>query len=781
MVARTNRSPSPLPSRPTNQNPRNSEMYSATRKSFNGNNILKPYALTNPRRFDPVTPASSPSDFSRRRSVSRDCEEKENNEKDQNQRTPKLHPSSAKGSKNFMAPTISAASKFTPSPRKKPLVERNDPLRTSISLSDGKAMFFSNASEDLEPKPDMNSANSGKKEPFQEALQAPKPFKKVTFPDVPLESLSDSVITDFDCSKMESFSKENNISCSPISTPIAPLDADPSMPSYDPKTNFLAPRPQFLYYRPNPRVEIFLNNEKEMGDSRNSEKDNFMSDNLSEKSVPDSEGTEAYERDMVIGLEFSEVNDFVHDSRDSEKEKLEVTIASSELVDLKLPKVVNGDIRAPEDTEKENMEAIASEDMFEGVDVEDDDFLNEKSNFVEKSNKKKPWKVSRLVCFSVVAMMMLLMAACVSLSVTQQSPSFGKFGFTKDLGFEAATNVKVIFDELARRVNQLSVYSIDFISKVTDELGKEETQLGPLKYMNLSSDLQMDSWDDFAHFSSKNEVSENFTENDDDELYEEMDAEIENFEEEIEAYKENNDSVENLEEELDTRENEMPGVIVHYVPADHLASIISQVQENQAEAKIEVFPPETMEIEKSNVDSINHGPDDNTALLDQDSSSDVNSLTEGAQSSFASENEFLTHYYTIAVSTLLAALLAFAAAYFSYYRRKTPSLCSANLIQANNNSMKQLGKEDDDVISKSSCPSAMSSFQKNVSSYNNGKKTRKNHSKREPLASSSSEFTTGSPSYGSFTTFEKIPVKNANGEEEIITPVRRSNRIRNYH
>ncbi|CAA0806760.1 Agamous-like MADS-box protein AGL62 [Striga hermonthica] len=92
------------------------------------------------------------------------------------------------------------------------------------------------------------------------------------------------------------------------------------------------------------------------------------------------------------------------------------------------------------------------------------------------------------------------------------------------------------------------------------------------------------------------------------------------------------------------------------------------------------------------------------------------------------------------------------------------------------------GQEDDDAISDSSCPSAMSSFQKNASSsYNNGKKTRKNLSKRESLASSSSEFTMGSPSYGSFTTFEKIPVKNANGEEEIITPVRRSNRIKNYH
>ncbi|CAA0807434.1 Unknown protein [Striga hermonthica] len=773
MAAHTNRSPSPLSSKPTNPNPRNSEIHLTTRRSFNGNSSLKPSALTNPRRFDPLTPANSPSD----------CEGKENNERDQIPRTTKLQ-SPAKGSKNFMTPTISAASKITPSPKKKPFVERNDLVRTSISLSDGKAMFFSNASEDLESKSDMN-----KKVPTSLDLNSadspvPKPSKKVTFLDVPQESLSDSVVTDSDCTKMESFSKNESIFCSPLSTPIAPLDADPSMPPYDPKTNFLSPRPQFLYYKPNPRIEILLNKEKGMDggpDDFEQTEGIFMSENLSEICSSDSEGTEVSEKDLVIGLDSSET------------EKLEA-IASSELVNLEFSEI---------------------------------------SSSVEKDKKKKPRGSSRFLCFSVVTMM-LLTVACVSLSV-MRSPSFEEFGVIKELTFsdlghlyhqsraEAATaDAKVIFDRVIRRVDQLLVYSTAFISKMVDELGNgEKTQLGPVKYMNLSSGLEIDSWNG-GHLSNRNdEVGKNLVENaeDDDDLYEELDAEIANFEEELEVYEEVNDFIENIEEH-ETQEDDVSEIKekIHCdssssaseysedtqsqeeIIADQSTSIISQVVESEVEAKTEPVPPEIMEIEKSSGDIINHGPD--TALLDQESLPDDNSLTESVQRSLTPERGFIAHnYHTIGIfSSLFVALFAFTAYFYGY--RGNPSLSSDNVfVQANNISStkkpeKAKAEADDDVMDVSPCSSEMSSFQKNVPSYTNSKKeirglfsevqsverNARNHqpSKRESLASSSSEFTTGSPSYGSFTTFEKIPLKNATRDEEIITPVRRSSRIRNH-
>ncbi|KAL5066297.1 hypothetical protein RYX36_028034 [Vicia faba] len=39
-------------------------------------------------------------------------------------------------------------------------------------------------------------------------------------------------------------------------TVVDPVDADPSMPPYDHKTNYLSPRPQFLHYRPKPQMEL---------------------------------------------------------------------------------------------------------------------------------------------------------------------------------------------------------------------------------------------------------------------------------------------------------------------------------------------------------------------------------------------------------------------------------------------------------------------------------------------------------------------------------------------
>ncbi|PHU20408.1 hypothetical protein BC332_11559 [Capsicum chinense] len=91
-----------------------------------------------------------------------------------------------------------------------------------------------------------------------------------------------------------------------------------------------------------------------------------------------------------------------------------------------------------------------------------------------------------------------------------------------------------------------------------------------------------------------------------------------------------------------------------------------------------------------------------------------------------------------------------------------------------------------DIVGES-CPSKMSNFQIS-SSYSKKypkagndeaqsmkKKPRKING-RESLATS--EFSMGSLSYESFTTYERIPAKHASGGEEIITPVRHSSRIR---
>ncbi|KAI3445862.1 hypothetical protein Pfo_002527 [Paulownia fortunei] len=792
MAAHSNRSPSPLSSRPSNPNPKNSENSSATRRSFSGNNpFAKPSVLTNPRRFDPITPANSPSDFARRRSVGKestglnlkDFEEKENDEKDRILKASKLQ-SPAKGSKNFMSPTISAASKFTPSPRKKVLVERNDPVRTSISLSDGKAMFFStmssNVPEDLDPKSemgyhqnqktgsslDLNVADSEKKEAVQEGHPVCKPSKRVSFLDVPLdsqhetkslsesvitdsdslkvesslknkvscssislsessfgyhqnqktgssldfnvadsvkeavqeghpvsmpskrvtfsdvppdsphatESLSESVMTDSDSLQMESSSKKK-ASCSSISPSIAPLDADPSLPPYDPKTNYLSPRPQFLHYKPNPRIEVLLNKDKGLDpDEFKRIEDSFMAEIMSDN-FSDSEGTEE-----------SQTED------DSQKEEMEVTASADMVVGVE---ETEDDPHVSEPSESLPVSTKVSNAIYE-------------ENFIQK-NAKKPWALSRLMCFS---MLLMFLIACVSISVNR-SPSHDEF-VLKDLSLSDLSNFyhqSRVAASAKVNFNQLSVSSISFIYKLANELGKGE-KIGPLKYMNLS-DLQKDSWNG-GHFLS-NEVSKEPVENlEEDELEEDLDTELDTFEEE--AYAEV-DSDQNFEKEFDTQENVLE--IEELYPdsvklaelqseysediqsqreevvssintvqwsdensADQLAAI-PQDQESELEAAVEMAS-DTAETEKSHGD-INLGSSASADMtsLDHESPPDVNSLSEGVQSSLMlesppSENKFLAHY-AMGVSSLFAALLAVAA--FIYQYKRNPSL--VNVVQAN--------------------------------------------------------------------------------------------------
>ncbi|KAL6517526.1 hypothetical protein OROMI_033227 [Orobanche minor] len=864
MAAHSNRSPSPISSRPNTPNPRNSENKSTKRRSFSGNYpSAKPSALINPRRFDPITPANSPSDFSRRTSAGKEgsgsclknCEEKENNgEKDQILLKTSKFQSPAKGSKNFMAPTISAASKFTPSPRKKVLAERNDPVRTSISLSDGKAVFFSNVSEDIEPKSEMGCPQNQKSLNsldfnyyVEEGHPVSKPSsKKVTFID---ETFSSDDLT------MESNSK-NSISCSPVLVPIAPLDADPFMPPYDPKTNYLSPRPQFLYYKPNPR----LNKEKGMDTDEFEplEDDSFTKEIISDSFSSDSECTEDSEKeksDMVIGLEFSEDDD-LHVSKDTEREKLE---------------------------------AIASADMVMGPDeMEDGDDIIHVQKCEEKSSSSSSWGLSKLMCFSMVMMMLLM--ACASLYVAR-SRSFDDFGITKDLSFSDLRNSyhqsRVSFDRLARRMNQFSVdYVSLFVSRATyDEHGKRETtMLGSLNYANLS-DLHKDYWNNRIII---NEVPVENAEDDDDDDSEldgdnGSETETESFEEENEeAHAENDDGGDSHS----SSENDKAGLkednvleIEEKMPIDSDFEYSEDRQKRQGENVIvpSISISDMVETEKSGGET-SFTSYDTIAFLDENSRSDVTSLSEdgvseieekmsidsdfeysedmqrrqrenvivpgiiisdiveteksGGETSLGSydttssldensradftplsEDEFDAQYNNyfnaIVISSMFAALFGTAAFLFLRYWRNGNHPSLANVVQTNKKpllsqdkalfSQNWRQKEDDDDDDVSSCPSEMSSFRKSGASYYHNKKKemrggasevqssmkremgRYYYTKRESLASSSSEFTTtGSPSYGSFTTFEKIPIKNANGEEEIITPVRRSSRIRSH-
>ncbi|XWS54645.1 hypothetical protein CRYUN_Cryun10bG0106500 [Craigia yunnanensis] len=415
--AKTSSSSSSITCR-TNPNMKKSELCDPMRRSFSGNPFTKPSVITNPRAFSPNTPVNSPSDFHRRHSTGREsvASDKENS-KDQNAKPTKVRsPAISKGKKNFMSPTISAASKINASPKKKILVERNEPVRSSVSFSDVKSLIMEDSESTLEtalkqkkvsfsdvksvimkdestPEIGLNQKKvsfsdvksvimednestaeislNQKKVSFadvksevmednestaQIALKQKKLSfsdvksvimkdestpeiglnqkkvsfsdvksvirednestaeislnqKKVSFADVKSEVMEDNESTaqiglkhknfevphdsqssnhereeplksnaDFDCKESNndsdslletvtgekdsvnvdpSFKISPRVSIAPSCPVLAPLDADPLTLPYDPKTNYLSPRPQFIHYKPNPRIGLY--------------------------------------------------------------------------------------------------------------------------------------------------------------------------------------------------------------------------------------------------------------------------------------------------------------------------------------------------------------------------------------------------------------------------------------------------------------------------------------------------------------------------------------------
>ncbi|KAG6469350.1 uncharacterized protein LOC122033469 [Zingiber officinale] len=175
------------------------------------------------------------------------------------------------GAKNFMAPTISAAFKaVASSPRRKILTEKNE------------AAAMSSVRYTLSSLPDRNeivigpqlNENFGKE--VGDSLEMCGEPRNV---DLEAKNGRGSGVLSSPCSLSRSTST--------VTAAIASLDADPTLPPYDPHTNYLSPRPRFLHYKPNPRKQQYWFDDSgltEAGDNK------CLEDSFSSESCNDSEG-----------------------------------------------------------------------------------------------------------------------------------------------------------------------------------------------------------------------------------------------------------------------------------------------------------------------------------------------------------------------------------------------------------------------------------------------------------------------------------------------------------
>ncbi|KAF7142799.1 hypothetical protein RHSIM_Rhsim05G0093300 [Rhododendron simsii] len=832
MATSGNRSPSPMSTRPnlsgTGSNSRTPEANSTMRRSYSGNPFAKPSVLSNPRVFPPpVAPANSPaSDLGGRNSISKETgcfsrvfDEKEN-DKDQNSKPAKVRsPAIVKGTKNFMTPTISAASKINASPKKKVLGERNEPVRTSISFSDGYSPFGSlnnsDLKEDVDSKEDskdstITKVESSESQKMSESYSSVKPVesdmglnqnnnkaedsnssairksKKVSFFDSPLPLSSQSFSESFfDMNPLESdlTNSGNGGKIKPlgsaISPIIAPLDADPSRP-YDPKTNYLSPRPQFLHYKPNPRIEVYLQKEKGIeGDSREQGKrleESFVSESFSDTEVTSEE------------IESESSNKESEDDSSTEAVNEEVEPLVSEPKPNSLPFTTHVD--------KET---------------------------VEEKRVLKPRFFTRS---RSAALILILLIGCLSVSVNE-SPPVLDFSVYKDLSIskfydlsEIVELSKASFDGFARNLKQWSANSVVYLIKLIGSLDEVE-KLGPVQFSNLTSLLEdpfIDGYLKLNHIKEEiheqeGEVEEELSEEDfengaaDEEADDSEEALGVDIEEEdlalVTEVVESEESEEALgvdieEEDLalvtEVVESDSSELVLDQEPSD-IPSLPSHDPEFRPDVGeiLEIKPEiaDAGEVQGAKIESATAEANPKSFLEMSTPLGDVSTSV----SVNGSENTFSVHHMQT-VSLLASALVAATAIAVVYLKHRrittTPSdAVDPCLTQKLRTSTPQshIWTADVDIVGES-CPSEMSSFQNSMSYSKKGPlrgeneiqsqetKQRKVPKRRESLASSS-DYSMGSPSYGSFTTYEKIPIKHRSGEEEIVTPVRRSSRFKN--
>ncbi|KAM7479085.1 hypothetical protein LguiA_027298 [Lonicera macranthoides] len=789
MAAPRNRSPSPNLARP-NPNLRASETNSNMRRSFSGNPFARPSSLlTNPRSFNPTTPANSPADSGRRKSMgkeginsSRGYEEKEN-EKDFNTKASRVR-SPAKGSKNFMSPTISTASKFTPSPRKKVLAEKNDLVRSSISFSDDKISFTKDTESELKSQMffDQNKiAGVDQKDVLENArpqvpsnaivkedacfdVSSNSALKEDACFEVPSnsenasESLSD-LTTSSDCVKVESNHNNNNHSCSSASPVIAPLDADPSLPPYDPRTNYLSPRPLFLRYKPNPRVEVFLNKQ-------------------------------------VLDFEESLMSEIFSDTDVTEETQSEESLKESD--------------------DSSSVEMVPEEELpfvFEPSKHSFEARIAYKPKFFTRSRS--------------ISLLLVFLIACLCISVTDSpvigSPMFEPNAYDPSEVIEFA---KANFDGVVRNLKQWSANSISYLSKIIPSFSKTE-ELSLLRYSNMSAsqeELLVDGYFNDKLYG-KNQVQNELEnvkeekaeteplvvekacpENSSDDHGEEA-LEQEHGEPEIEEVqpiiRAESSDYHISEDVLNTHQIDDESHIDTYLQSteriEDESGLAFQAHETKPEleaAEIELEVVKTEDFQGENDLSTSSEFKSNIEVLNSEISTEIvvseilDTSVHGSEEKFSALN-----ILGVGVSILVFGLVLGST--FIYVKQSKANsnpnvvepLLAKKMVSSNEYIYQEKttsGNWQTEVDESSSCPSEMSSFQNN-SSYNKREVTEtseahsherrpKKNFKRESLASSSSDYSMGE-SYGSFTTYERIP-KHGSGDEEIVTPVRRSSRIR---
>ncbi|KAF8038471.1 hypothetical protein BT93_B1112 [Corymbia citriodora subsp. variegata] len=881
------------PTRHNHAGSRSSEVGNPMKRSFSGSPFSKPAIVPNSRGFNPVTPANSPSEYPRRLSAGRESltsfrehEDKENG-KDQGVKQARTKPVAPfKSPRNFMSPTISAASKVNASPKKRVLTDRNEPVRTSVAaLSDLRSscgsLSLSEALEEPDSKLEVETEKAAVADSSNltvtgldraDANREVSPSSKGSRKKVAFDSNVQTIPLDYsetsDCVDVNEDLKTIPALKSPHDL-LAPLDADPLMPPYDPRTNYLSPRPQFLHYKPSPRRMHYLSNEKDgnplddtlcIGD--------FSDTDLTEETLSNDSPKES---DVVSSIEMAKEADSDETEDVSAASEMATEADSDDGVVLVDDSPKESDVvssiemaKAADSDETEDVSAaseMATEaDSDDGVVLVDEEFetipnaaasleMVKEAVEVKKVSKRRFFTTTK--CISLV----FVLLAIAGMAMTGANSPLRNCSYIKGSRFSElfetsnlAESVRVDLDELAQNFWYFYGDSVSYISELIDHL-KGGKRVSGFSYYNLT-DLQEDVWieknigdgsiiealpiveqhdgevaaavlkmvSDEADETNILELEEGDDFQIDDGLMieealavEQNDAEVVAGQEEV---AEDGEETHNLElgdfelrsevTELEFPEGEQFQEIV--VVATSMTG--NEEQQKPDSVQVVAFEPAEFRGEKyvSHCDETDSNQktvigSENIEAVDVS----VNSQSSEAENSTIVESESNASLFVMAGLALVGLSLAAAAAFF-YVRKGSRSVSVPTPVEqpwaAKNFNISPVSASVEHTMwqrwsspncptevdmAGESCPSEMSSFQKKSSvgsglkdaseAQSQERRIKKNY-RRESLASSSSELSMGSHSYGSFTTYEKVACKHRNGDEEVvITPIRRSSRL----
>ncbi|KAG2546920.1 uncharacterized protein LOC120648372 isoform X1 [Panicum virgatum] len=774
----------------------------------------------------PFRPAASPPDSPQRSaSVCKNGSgrasplEKENDPREP-VRTHKVRSSVGGGvAKSFMAPTISAASKAvapSASPRKRILGERNDPAPSS------PGDLAHCAKHRGAPPPPPEAAPLGAPRRLRFSLdEAPAPPPAAA----PPASLS--------------FGGDEEEAEHPVCKAAAP---------YDPKTNYLSPRPRFLRYKPNPRVEMYRHGGG--GGVRRLE-EGFASENSSEEvdtaTTTEEDVSEGEQEQTTLS---SVLDDFTEEETSAPAPAPEAGVepAASTVAGILQPHpALDSPVaRVLEPEQKKSPRAGG--------------FLTPEQEPAESPAAARPKKKKRSFLLAPFVLVLFMAAAFLCVPPQPGSPVMLNTFQSKVSDFLLVQELHPV--ELAARLKQWSSSSLDFVTSDWEALASSQEQevLGPHFAANLSAAPAVDSDHAFGFYygaaqtspisvDQELEVQEVVSESDIEMMAEPDVEEMANFgdaevEEPIDdAEMEHESAVTSVIQEANDSVDAEVEAPIGDAEMEHEYAVPSVIEEanHSVDAKVEEFNTEMEEGvsgssgEEMSEEVSGSGSEERAAFIQNSdilsqsaaepeqaedmakSSLQQDVQTEDAEGDRADGKEdkeahqgeklgsdmwpsYLDKISNPAVlGAALAAIIVPAVLVLLYIRQKQARVTLDSNEPAEQveqvqqvESLSGSGSSEGYVVAKSS------QFQNPVveeserlggsgaSQYSSslspglGRRRRAREEVTlglEPVVSRRRDSTAQSTaSYGSFTTYEKIPAKKGNKEDEAMTPVRRSRR-----